>query len=54
MNPSLISLLVDARQQDLERQAHGSPSGRPRRHRVARPIGRALIRAGRRLAGPES
>jgi hypothetical protein len=52
MNPSLLSLLVDARRQDIERQTDGSTASRARRHPIARPIGRVLIRAGRRLAGP--
>jgi hypothetical protein len=54
MNPSLLSLMVDARQKDVQRLADGQPSGRARRHPISRPLGRALIRAGRRLAGPES
>ena len=58
MNPFMTSQMVEHRRRDLESLAG---SGRSKEHSVrfrwrramSRRIGEALIRAGRRLAGPE-
>ncbi|MGO9455921.1 MAG: hypothetical protein ACLP62_02585 [Acidimicrobiales bacterium] len=58
MNPSLTSRMVEDRRREMQNLvATGRLGGRRARHRRSRPLSRwigvALIRAGRRLAGPE-
>jgi len=53
MNPSMASRLVDDHQRELERMATRRVSRGRRRSSISRSLGLALMRAGRRLAGPD-
>jgi hypothetical protein len=53
MNPFLSARMAAERRRDLEALAGSGRSRRPPRHSVGRALGLGLIRAGRRLAGPD-
>ncbi len=53
MNPFVASRLVGDHQHELKRMAMGNSRRARRRASVSRSLGLALMRAGRRLAGPD-